>query len=602
MAKQVFKASELPHVFASRNVKKGRVASGFQEFEGDAYTIDRNTRARFIDSKILKPVGVDKLGKPKRQVLLHVLQNTCGGPFPGAMLDLIIAMPDTFELIELQGQGAVDEELGIVVANELNWLADNIGNNPTKQLKYIPRLIAGVASADARKRFRKRFTQLKRLYDTIYSVARYRYSAVIGVYEAVRLLREDSRFVTIIVEAATQGRHLPFPKAVKELDEAVLAQAHAEWKEAIDGKRRLIESDRVSYYQHSHTLSTPFAPPEDLLGLAPKYTEQVVSLEKQRIELLEAKQAELHPRIATLAQEERELNAQTTALDKELTEAKLDTEEEIEAQALRLGQVAQIDKTKRNLSEERGKLRAYGLEPELVDDVCWTADTHSLSNKLEVAKFWLDPTIPERIRIVEAFGDFDRYSFNPTPEQIELIKPLIVMGELDITRQVVQSEDARMPLLKKANELIRAELHRDRVRIQQERRERVLTAWRAGQCADPKDLPIDIDESERELMRAAWRRRENVHPHGPIMLRRIDESIRTSQGAEVPFGVAPHLYALCVECRSTQTQYDVSEDVGIYQLRRINTDGSLIVGCHTIPWDEIELFASQHLQETSNVT
>lgn len=95
--------------------------------------------------------------------------------------------------------------------------------------------------------------------------------------------------------------------------------------------------------------------------------------------------------------------------------------------------------------------------------------------------------------------------------------------------------------------------------------------------------------------------RNNVarrYPHFEVTALRLSEDkqcIETTRGARVPVDVAPLLWKLANRARNTCEVYEPTgrAAVGDYRLTRIESDGTLVVGCHTIPFSELEIIAEQ---------
>lgn len=89
--------------------------------------------------------------------------------------------------------------------------------------------------------------------------------------------------------------------------------------------------------------------------------------------------------------------------------------------------------------------------------------------------------------------------------------------------------------------------------------------------------------------------------HQPVMLRVDDDEIVTSQGARVPLAAAPMVWQLvqrerkaCAAGNATHTEFPKSRvRIGDYPLDRIDADGTLHAGCHTIPYSELAALARQ---------
>lgn len=73
------------------------------------------------------------------------------------------------------------------------------------------------------------------------------------------------------------------------------------------------------------------------------------------------------------------------------------------------------------------------------------------------------------------------------------------------------------------------------------------------------------------------------------------QTIQTSHGAEIPASHARRLWPVIQRARESGTEWNSppqkSLSVGVYTLRTIRADGSIVVGCHDIPYAEIALMA-----------
>lgn len=81
---------------------------------------------------------------------------------------------------------------------------------------------------------------------------------------------------------------------------------------------------------------------------------------------------------------------------------------------------------------------------------------------------------------------------------------------------------------------------------------------------------------------------------GKVTLLRISLSgqhIETSRGAEIPVADASRLWPAIQRCMQGNRDYEVGMQLGHYQLTKIRTDGSIVVGCHDIAFAEIERIA-----------
>lgn len=145
--------------------------------------------------------------------------------------------------------------------------------------------------------------------------------------------------------------------------------------------------------------------------------------------------------------------------------------------------------------------------------------------------------------------------------------------------------------------------------------------WRAD-AADMPELQAQADgwlaESQRKALEAAatlvhrWRTKQPLlssEEHAlyrlPVMLRlnpltkygqvvngTFDkQEIETSHGATVPVKVARGLWSLVLDVRANGPKLIERMTVGDYTLNKVEPDGTLIIGCHTLPYDELVLMA-----------
>lgn len=108
----------------------------------------------------------------------------------------------------------------------------------------------------------------------------------------------------------------------------------------------------------------------------------------------------------------------------------------------------------------------------------------------------------------------------------------------------------------------------------------------------------------RELKCAEWRSGERatlewsyMDLHTMLRLSKDGTRIETSRGASVPVSVASMLWRIVLQTREKEpfaTQWNGSPiHIGEYTLREVKADGSLIVGCHTLPYSELAGIARQ---------
>jgi len=101
-----------------------------------------------------------------------------------------------------------------------------------------------------------------------------------------------------------------------------------------------------------------------------------------------------------------------------------------------------------------------------------------------------------------------------------------------------------------------------------------------------------ISQAERI---ATWRDGLPVyaqHTWGTL-LRVIGDVVETSRGAEIPVEDAKRLWPVILRVMKGDRDYEVGMQLGLYRLTRINRDGGIVVGCHSIDYREIEYIAAQ---------
>jgi hypothetical protein len=73
-----------------------------------------------------------------------------------------------------------------------------------------------------------------------------------------------------------------------------------------------------------------------------------------------------------------------------------------------------------------------------------------------------------------------------------------------------------------------------------------------------------------------------------------DRCIETSRGARVPLAVAPGLWRMVKSVHAgTAWSGPLGFRVGNYTLDEVKSDGSLVIGCHALPYEELALLAKQ---------
>lgn len=113
------------------------------------------------------------------------------------------------------------------------------------------------------------------------------------------------------------------------------------------------------------------------------------------------------------------------------------------------------------------------------------------------------------------------------------------------------------------------ELRKERERIAKQSLAEILQAWRDGGHTD-------------------WRLRQL-----PVALRINGDNVTTTYGASIPVADALKLWPLIQRAKRCQREYEVGQPVGVYRLTKIRSNGSIVVGCHDIPYSELESIANQ---------
>lgn len=132
----------------------------------------------------------------------------------------------------------------------------------------------------------------------------------------------------------------------------------------------------------------------------------------------------------------------------------------------------------------------------------------------------------------------------------------------------VKAEEAKRERQRKADEAKRAEKMKE-----------ALAEWREGGDRDLWGLPY-----------IALR----LHTHHAKELGHLPkQTVETTRGARIPLDDAKRLWPLIQRTRRGERDYDVGMPLGDYRLTKIRRDGSIVVGCHDIPYSEIEGIAKK---------
>jgi len=84
---------------------------------------------------------------------------------------------------------------------------------------------------------------------------------------------------------------------------------------------------------------------------------------------------------------------------------------------------------------------------------------------------------------------------------------------------------------------------------------------------------------------------------GPVLLRLTPDgqTVQTSKGAEVPAEHARRVWKLVDQCKKESSVFELkyhTERIGAFTVDRIDADGTLHAGCHTIAYSEMEAFSA----------
>lgn len=148
-----------------------------------------------------------------------------------------------------------------------------------------------------------------------------------------------------------------------------------------------------------------------------------------------------------------------------------------------------------------------------------------------------------------------------------------------------ESADARQRAAGRRKEL-HAQRERDALASLTDHINAARTAWRLG---EPLRMPA------HPLAKGRYGYEYRVDP-GPVMLRVEKDEIVTSMGARIPVKFARSLWTVIEGARTSGEVYDGAKysralKAGGYPVDRINADGTLVVGCHTIPHSELRMMA-----------
>lgn len=166
-------------------------------------------------------------------------------------------------------------------------------------------------------------------------------------------------------------------------------------------------------------------------------------------------------------------------------------------------------------------------------------------------------------------------------------------GEQPIDTTDLEAVRARMVEAEQAAVRIRAEQHAAELGDLQES----LRQWRAHEIVTRTGLsrlPCALRLHRLDILRG----------DGTFIAESDRGVIQTSHGAEIPVSFAPRIWRSVQATRAQGVDYVPREPapmIGAYRLSQIRADGSMVVGCHDIPYSELEGIA-QALGYTVNET
>lgn len=133
-------------------------------------------------------------------------------------------------------------------------------------------------------------------------------------------------------------------------------------------------------------------------------------------------------------------------------------------------------------------------------------------------------------------------------------------------------------------------------KIEDKSRQIEATKERARQARRPGAAEYQEREEKMKKILCRWRDGENVkmpYNRDKVYLRIVGDEFETSLGARVPVHFAKYVWALASDLAIRGRVVPYHAKIGVFRISRIHEDGSLVVGCHTIPFSEIERMAKE---------
>lgn len=225
------------------------------------------------------------------------------------------------------------------------------------------------------------------------------------------------------------------------------------------------------------------------------------------------------------------------------------------AQGVALSDVTWSVTTTRHQSDLRQACRhlhcIYVPSPDSVEDSYRqvTIEVANLMRKASVAKARREAYIGDALRKIEYFNTFALWN----DSKLHIDPPVTDPEALKAIAVAVKAETARVNAVRKERERQNALAVADKI-----------AEWRTGAA-------IYLPYSDA------------------VILRVKGDQIETNKGARIPVSDTPRIWAMV--CR--RREWSPRDAIGAYQLTKIRGDGSIVVGCHDIPYVEIERIAVQ---------
>lgn len=78
-----------------------------------------------------------------------------------------------------------------------------------------------------------------------------------------------------------------------------------------------------------------------------------------------------------------------------------------------------------------------------------------------------------------------------------------------------------------------------------------------------------------------------------VKLRVLGDIVQTTKGANIPLTDAIKLWPMVQRCKAGDKCFTPGQPLGSYKLTKIRENGSIVVGCHDVPYSELQRIATQ---------